>query len=57
MLTEMLWLKLDVINMEEMFFQQDGVTCNTARETRVLLRTKFPGYANSRFGIQHWPRK
>lgn len=55
MLTEFLWPELDVIDVEDMFFQQDGATCHTARETMVLLQTKFPGRVISRFGDQHWP--
>ncbi|MBZ5798343.1 hypothetical protein K8353_50905, partial [Burkholderia contaminans] len=29
--------------MNDMWFQQDGATCHTARKTLILLQTKFPG--------------
>ena len=37
------------------WFQQDGATCHTARETTELLREKFPGRVISRNGDQNWP--
>lgn len=55
MVTEFLWPQLDGIDVENMFFQQDGATCHTAHETMVLLRTKFPDRVISRFGDQNWP--
>lgn len=55
MLTEFLWPDLDHIDVQDMFFQQDGATCHTARETMVLLRTKFPDRVISRFGDENWP--
>ena len=38
-----------------MWFQQDGATCHTARETMNLLQTMFPGRLISRFGDIIWP--
>lgn len=55
MLTEFLWPELDRIDVDDMFFQQDGATCHTALETMALLRTRFPHRVISRFGDQHWP--
>ena len=55
MLTKFLWPELDVIDVEDMFFQQDGRTCHTAGETMMLQQTKFPGGVISRFGDQHKP--
>ena len=52
-ITEFLWPKLDDIEMEVMWFQQDGATCYTARETTELLREKFPGRVISRNGDQN----
>ena len=43
MITEFLWPQLDGMDMEGMWFQQDGATCHTACETMELLREKFPG--------------
>jgi hypothetical protein len=57
MTTEFLWPKLDGMDMEGMWFQPDGATCHTARETTELLREKFPGRVISRNGHQNWPRK
>lgn len=56
MLIEFLWPELDRIDVEDMFFQQDGATCHTARETMMFLRTKFPDRVISRFDDQnYWP--
>jgi len=55
MLTNYFWHQLDNIGIEDMWFQQDGATCHTARETMQLLHTKFPGRVISRFGEQNWP--
>jgi hypothetical protein len=47
---------LDGIDMEDIWFQQDGETCHTARETAELLREKkIPGRVVSRNGDQNWP--
>ena len=52
MLTEFLWPELNVIDVEDMFFQQDSATCHTARETMRVTTDKV---VISRFGDQHWP--
>src|ERR1700761_3019106 len=38
-----------------MWFQQDGATCHTARETIQLLHETFPGRVLFRFGDKNWP--
>jgi hypothetical protein len=43
MITEFLWPQLDGMDMEDMWFQQDGTACHSARETTESLRDKFPG--------------
>jgi hypothetical protein len=43
------------MDMEGMWFQQDGATCHTACETMELLREKFPGRVISRNGDRNWP--
>ncbi|CAF4889820.1 unnamed protein product [Pieris macdunnoughi] len=43
------------MNVEGMWFQQDGAKCHTARETIQLLHQSFPGRVISRFGDQNWP--
>jgi len=55
MITEFLWAQLDGMDMEGMWFQQDGATCHTACKTMELLREKFPGRVISRNGDQNWP--
>jgi hypothetical protein len=50
MIPEFLWPQLDGMDMEGMWFQQDGATCHTAGETMELLREKFPGRVISRNG-------
>jgi hypothetical protein len=55
MITEFLWPQLGGMDMENMWFQQDGATCHSARETAELLREKFPGRVISRNGNQNWP--
>ncbi|EFN85184.1 hypothetical protein EAI_06378, partial [Harpegnathos saltator] len=34
--------KLQVMDVDDMWFQQDGATCHTARETIQLLHESFP---------------
>jgi hypothetical protein len=43
------------MDMEDMWIQQDGATCHTARETTELLQERFPGRVISRNGDQNWP--
>lgn len=47
--------KLQDMDVDDMWFQQDGATCHTARETIQLLHESFPGRVISRFGDQNWP--
>ncbi|XP_078032646.1 uncharacterized protein LOC144467630 [Augochlora pura] len=47
--------KLQDMDVDGMWFQQDGTTCHTARETIQLLHESFPGRVISRFGDQNWP--
>jgi hypothetical protein len=37
MIMEFLWPQLDVMEMEDMWFQHDSATCHTAHETTELL--------------------
>lgn len=41
----------------DMWFQQDGATCHTARETRDLLRKQFDGMIISRLHNVSWPAR
>jgi len=55
MMAEFLWPQLDGMDMEGMWFQQDGAICHTACETMELLREKFPDHVISRNGDRNWP--
>jgi len=43
------------VNMEEMWFQQDGATAHTARASITVVRQMFPQHVVSRFGDVPWP--
>lgn len=47
--------QLEAIVLDDKWFQQDGATCHTARETLIVLREFFPNRINSRFGDKNWP--
>lgn len=36
-----LWPNLDALDLEDLWFQQDGTTCYTAHETVTILQEKF----------------
>lgn len=55
MITEFLWPQLVNINTQEIWFQQDGATSHTARDTLTMLREQFRGRILSRNGDQNWP--
>ncbi|GFT99411.1 uncharacterized protein TNCV_3238741 [Trichonephila clavipes] len=42
-------------NYEELWFQQDGATCHTARATIDLLKDTFSDRLISRLGPVNWP--
>ena len=47
--------KMEELDMPDMWFQQDGATCHTARETMAQLRAAFGEQFISRFGPVNWP--
>lgn len=55
MLTEFFLPQLNELELEDMWFQQDGTTAHTARATTDILKAAFPGSLISRFGDLHWP--
>lgn len=55
MLIEFLWPILNGMDIEQLYFQQDGATSHTSHETIRLLREKFPGRVISRNGDINWP--
>ena len=42
------------VNMEEMWFQQDGATTHMARASMTVVRQLFPQHVVSRFGDVPW---
>ncbi|GFW48593.1 uncharacterized protein TNCV_4241741 [Trichonephila clavipes] len=42
-------------DVQELWFQQDGATCHTARATIYLLKDTFGDRLISRFGPMNWP--
>ncbi|GFY15833.1 putative DD41D transposase [Trichonephila clavipes] len=42
-------------DVQELWFQQDGATCHTARATINLLKDTFGDRLISRFGLVNWP--
>ncbi|GFT98655.1 uncharacterized protein TNCV_1901361 [Trichonephila clavipes] len=47
--------ELNNYNVQELWFQQDGATCHTARATIDLLKDTFGDRLISRFGPVNWP--
>ena len=50
MINEFLRPELEDMDMDDVYFQQDGSTCHTSGETFGLLRQKFPGGVISQNG-------
>ncbi|GFX14225.1 uncharacterized protein TNCV_1767191 [Trichonephila clavipes] len=48
-------VQVKVLIREELWFQQDGATCHTARATIDLLKDTFGDRLISRFGPVNWP--
>lgn len=57
MLNNFLWPRLEDMDLNNLYFQQDGATCHTARETLNLLQEKFPRRVISRNGDVNWPAR
>lgn len=55
MLTNFLWSQIKNLNLNDVYFQQDGATCHTSHETIEMLQQKFPGRVISRFGDINYP--
>ncbi|KOC69847.1 hypothetical protein WH47_07057 [Habropoda laboriosa] len=43
------------MNVDDIWFQQDGATCHTSKETVALLKEMFNGRIISRGGDINWP--
>lgn len=55
MLTNFLLPKMEELNLVDMWFQQDGATCHTARDSMAILRENFGEQFISRNGPVSWP--
>ncbi|GFW64627.1 uncharacterized protein TNCV_700331 [Trichonephila clavipes] len=55
MITNFFIPELNNHDVQELWFQQDGVTCHTARATIDLLKDTFGDRLISRFGPVNWP--
>ncbi|GFX58535.1 hypothetical protein TNCV_417151 [Trichonephila clavipes] len=55
MITNFFIPELNNHDVQELWFQQDGATCHTARATIDLLKDTFGGRLISRFGLVNWP--
>jgi Helix-turn-helix domain (DUF4817) len=57
MLSDWFYPALDGMENNDHWFQQDGATCHTSRETIALLNEKFPQKVISLRGNQEWPAR
>ena len=55
MIRDYFWPQLDDMDLDNMWFQQDGATCHTAHVTIDLLKSKFDERVISRNGPVDWP--
>ncbi|GFV44012.1 uncharacterized protein TNCV_3571331 [Trichonephila clavipes] len=55
MITNFFIPELNNQDVQELWFQQDGATCHTARATIDLLKDTFGDRLISRFGPVNWP--
>ncbi|GFT99579.1 uncharacterized protein TNCV_114621 [Trichonephila clavipes] len=55
MITNFFISELNNHDVQELWFQQDGATCHTARATIDLLKDTFGDRLISRFGPVNWP--
>ncbi|GFY17932.1 uncharacterized protein TNCV_3384251 [Trichonephila clavipes] len=55
MITNSFIPELNNHDVQELWFQQDGATCHTARTTIDLLKDTFGDRLMSRFGPVNWP--
>lgn len=55
MITNLFWLKWIYLDVDEMWFQQDGATCYTTHATMDILCKRFEGMVMSRGGDVNWP--
>ncbi|GFU29572.1 putative transposable element [Trichonephila clavipes] len=56
MITNFFFPELNNHDVQELWFQQDGATCHTARATIDLLKDTLGDRLISRFGPVNWPQ-
>ncbi|GFT58367.1 hypothetical protein TNCV_2118711 [Trichonephila clavipes] len=56
MITNFFIPELNNHDAQELWFQQDGATCHTARATINLVKDTFGDRLISRFGPVNWPQ-
>jgi len=52
-----LWPKMDDMDTNNMWFQQDGATCHTPHATMDILHERFEDIVISRGGDVNWPSR
>lgn len=57
MITDFFWLKLNDMDVDDMWFQHDGATCHTVDVTIDVLHEQFKGMVISRKGHVNWPQR
>lgn len=55
MITDYFWPELEDMDLDDMWFQQDGATSHTAHATIDLLKSKYGERVISRHGPVDWP--
>ena len=55
MINDFFMAEIDARNLHDIWFQKDGATCHTARESMDLLRSRFGEQFISRLGPVDWP--
>ena len=55
LLGRLLMPEIEARNLYDIWFQQDGATCHTARKTMDLLHSRFGEQFISRLGPVDWP--
>ena len=56
-LHRILWPELENMDVDDVYFQQDGATCHKSVKVIGLLREKFPGREIFRNGDYNWPSR
>ena len=55
MISDCLLPEIEVRDLDDIWFEQDGATCHTAAQIMDLLRDHLEEQLISRFGLLSWP--